>query len=79
MQRVGILLAILLMLPMLSACASSAISTTPRSVIFSGVTMYNIEETTTKAQVHCMQFGRDAEFIPDDRPDGRATFKCVDR
>ncbi len=79
MQRIGILLALLLMLPALSACASKMISTTPRSIIFAGVTLYNIEETTTKAQVHCMQYSRDAEFIPDDRPDGRATFKCVDR
>ena len=79
MQRIGILLALLLMLLTLSACSSNAISTTPRSIIFQGVNIYNIEETTTKAQVHCMQYSRDAEFIPDDRPDGRATFKCVDR
>ncbi len=78
MQRIGILLALLLMLPALSACASKMISTTPRSIIFSGVTVTNIGETTTKAQAHCQQHGRGAEYVPDDRPDGLATFKCVD-
>ena len=79
MLRLGIPLALFLMLLTLSACASKAVGTTPRSITFSGVSSYNLEETTTKAQVHCMQHDRDAEFIPDDRPDGIATFKCVDR
>ena len=62
-----------------TGCASSQMAATPRSVVYNGVSAMTIEETTMKAQVHCSQFGRDAELVPDDRGDGRATFRCVDR
>lgn len=71
----------LLILPVLvlAGCSSTQQAATPRSIMFAGVSDYSIEETTLKAQVHCQQFGRDAEFVADETPDGRAAFNCVDR
>lgn len=65
----------------LSGCTtmkSVQMSATPRSVTYDNVYPETIEEATLKAQVHCSQFDRDAELVPDALPDGRATFRCAD-
>ena len=63
----------------LAGCQATPIASTPRSIIFNGVGNASIQDATLKAQVHCQQFGRDAELVPDDVADGRATFRCADR
>ncbi|WP_404404872.1 hypothetical protein [Pelagibacterium halotolerans] len=63
----------------LSGCSATQTASTPRSVMYAGVGSFNIGETTAEAQAYCEQYGRDAEYIPDDRPDGNASFRCVDR
>lgn len=63
----------------LSGCSPTQTASTPRSVMFANVGDFNIAETTRMAQQHCEAQGRDAEYIPDDRPDGNASFRCVDR
>lgn len=70
---------LLLSLFALAGCQSTEMASTPRSIIFDGVSRETIADTTVKAQAHCEKFGRDAEFVPDDNPDGRSQFKCVDR
>jgi hypothetical protein len=64
---------------LLAGCQSTQMASTPRSVTYGGVSDFTIQETTTKAQVHCSQFGRDAELVPDGVNDGRATFRCIDK
>ena len=63
----------------IAGCQSQQMAASPRSIVFNGVSDYSIQETMVKAQVHCSQHGRDAELVPDDVADGRATFRCVDR
>ena len=67
-----------LFLIVLSACAPTVLSATPRSITMENVNKNTIGEATRKAQAHCRQYGRDAELVPDSVPDGTATFRCVD-
>lgn len=69
--------AILFVVPVVSSCQSVELAATPRSITFAQVGTETIGEATAKAQAHCRQYGRDAEFIPDGIADGRATFRCV--
>lgn len=71
--------AAILVTGLIAGCSSTMSANTPRSVMFSNVMEYNIAETTAQAQAYCDRYGRDAEYIPDDRPDGNASFRCVDR
>jgi pyoverdine/dityrosine biosynthesis protein Dit1 len=63
----------------LTGCASTQMAATPRSIIYRGVTKFTIEDTTTKAQVYCSQFNRDAQMEHDETGDGVVSFICVDR
>ncbi|GAB2209126.1 hypothetical protein ROS1_59440 [Roseibium sp. ROS1] len=60
----------------LGACQTEALKT-PASISFNHVDIFNIQDTADEAQEHCQQYGKNAEFIPDDRPDGMAHFRCV--
>ena len=62
-----------------AACSPAVLSATPRSITLDHVNRMTIEDATAEAQAHCQKYNRDAELVPDDSPDGRATFKCVDR
>ena len=47
------------------------------SITFKGAMTYNIGEQYELAEAHCQTYGKTAEEVPDDRPDGMHTFKCV--
>jgi len=61
----------------LSACADPKPAATPRSIVFPNVDEDNIVEITQKAEEYCLHYGRHAQMVADDWPDGRATFNCV--
>ena len=63
----------------IAACTAETISATPRSIMLKRVSESNLADATEKAQGHCARYDRDAEMIPDDKADGRVTFRCVDR
>ena len=63
----------------LAGCESVPIAQSPRSYVAGNVATWNFTEAANAAQAHCDSHGRDAEYVPDDRPDGKATWKCVDR
>lgn len=63
----------------LAACAPAGPkleATTPRIVI-SGASGVHFYSAVGMAQAECEAFGLHAEFVPDDVPDGQATFICV--
>ncbi len=72
-------LSITLLAVALSGCQAIPIASSPRSIVMNGVNNASIQDAFLKAQVHCSQFNRDAELVPDDVADGRATFRCVDK
>ncbi|MCH8111976.1 MAG: hypothetical protein IH905_08505 [Proteobacteria bacterium] len=60
-------------------------SATPQNIVLSGLRSRvwgdqdDLTRASTQARLHCSQYDRDAEYIPNDVPDGVATFECVDR
>lgn len=70
---------VLVLAVLVTGCTPTIIASTPRSVTLDHVNKNSFNEATQKAQEHCAQNGRDAEYVPDNVEDGNATWKCVDR
>lgn len=63
----------------LSGCQTKELAATPRSIAYLNVTADEMQAVADKAQTHCARYRRDAELIPGELADGRATFRCIDR
>ncbi|MEX3008366.1 hypothetical protein [Hoeflea sp. TYP-13] len=61
----------------LSGCQSTPVATTPASITFKDTYQMNLGETTARAQEHCKQYGKNAQYVPDGIQDGITTFHCV--
>lgn len=63
----------------LSGCQTKELAATPRSIAFLNVTADGMQAVAEKAQTHCARYHRDAELIPGEWAESRATFRCIDR
>ncbi len=60
-------------------------SATPQNIVLSGLRsrvwgdLDDLTRASTQARLHCSQYDRDAEYIPNDEKDGVVTYACVDR
>ena len=61
----------------LVGCATpSPMLATKAGISFQNVLQTRLPEVSQQAQAHCQKYGKDARYIPDNRPDGIATFTC---
>lgn len=61
----------------LGGCQAVPMASTPRSIVFNGVSDLTIKDATEQAEAHCKKQGLHAQIISDNLADGRATFNCV--
>lgn len=65
-------------LSLLTGCASSVVTSTPRTVVLKGANSSNTAQTQVMADVECQKHNRWAVHIPDSQRDGIATYECVE-
>jgi|SaaInlStandDraft_6_1057023.scaffolds.fasta_scaffold792486_1 hypothetical protein len=68
---------------MLVSCSTPSprarlVSSTPRTVVLSGVGYKNTAQALRSADVLCRRYGRYAIHRPDNERDGLATYECVE-
>lgn len=63
---------------LLAGCAPEVMSSTPNSIVLSGVHGYNRSKAFPIAQAHCAQSGKNASQLPDTLRDGFVTFECIE-
>ena len=77
MKKVLVITAIAVVAVSLSGCAPRIAGASGGSITFSNATHFNMGKQYRLAEDHCNKFGKTAEEVPDSRPDGMHTFKCV--
>ena len=77
MKKKLVITAIVAVAVSLSGCAPQIAGASGGSITFSNATHFNIGEQYRMAEEHCNKHGKTAEEVPDSRPDGMHTFKCV--
>jgi hypothetical protein len=61
-----------------SGCASTVVTSTPRTVLFKNSYGHNAAQRQALADAECLKHGRWAIHRPDNTPDGYTTYECIE-
>ena len=77
MRPTNWLVAILSLGLTMAACSPRIAGSSPGSITFENLYKSRIDDAYQMAQDHCAKYGKSAQFVPDETPDGYGTFNCV--